>query len=63
MVDALAAGRSVADILNPRVLYPFGPQWGTKDEDAKELLVLGGDVYCPDAKARVVEELRQGGAS
>ncbi|MEU6345929.1 hypothetical protein ABZ883_33810 [Streptomyces sp. NPDC046977] len=55
--DALAAGRGTDDILNPRVLYPYGPQWGTKLEDAKKLLVLGVGVNCPEMKDRVVEEL------
>ncbi|MFJ5219487.1 DUF732 domain-containing protein [Streptomyces sp. NPDC088354] len=55
--DALAAGQSTEYILNPRVLYPNGPQWGTKVEDARKLLVLGVGVYCPNMSDRVAEEL------
>lgn len=61
--NALAVGRTADDILNPRILYPYGPQWGTKVEDAKRLLALAVEVYCPTLEDRVPKELPQSSPS
>lgn len=60
---ALAAGHSVEWLFDPAGgdLYPWGEDWGTKEADADELLVLGIKIYCPQHLNTVTKELREGG--
>ncbi|KIF66218.1 hypothetical protein HY68_36500 [Streptomyces sp. AcH 505] len=60
--QALDAGHSVTYILDQEDLYPIGQTWGTKKEDAEQLVVLGVSSYCPTHRAAVVDELRAAGA-
>lgn len=60
--QALDAGHSVAYILDQNDLYPIGQTWGTKIEDAQQLVVLGVTSYCPKHRDAVIAELRDAGA-
>ena len=57
-------GHSVDHVLNADAgaLYPIGAEWGTKKEDAQELLVLGVKFFCPELRQQVTEDLRDSGA-
>lgn len=59
----LKAGHSVEYILGMQGanLYPIGTDWGTAKPDAQELVVLGVTAYCPELRAQVTDELREGG--
>ncbi|WP_086711202.1 hypothetical protein [Streptomyces antimycoticus] len=61
--DALAAGHSVDYMFSGGGgdLYPIGMDWGTKEADAHELLLLGVTAYCPKYREQVAQELRDGG--
>lgn len=61
--DALAAGHSVDFMFSGGGgdLYPIGMDWGTKEADAHELLLLGVTAYCPKYREQVVQELRDSG--
>lgn len=58
----LEDGHSVEWLFNDGGLYPIGQTWGTKEADAHKLLVMAVDIYCPDKKEQVTEELRAAGA-
>ncbi|MFF8901690.1 hypothetical protein ACF082_29885 [Streptomyces lydicus] len=61
---ALSAGHSVAWMFDGEddSLYPIGWNWGTKEDDAHELLLLAVKVYCPKLRGQVLEELRGSGS-
>lgn len=62
--EELDAGHSVEwmfDMTGGGGLYPIGDEWGTKREDANELLVAGVKAFCPENRDAVVEELRASG--
>lgn len=61
---ALASGHSVDWMfsIGGGKLYPSGWDWGTRKDDAHELLLLAVKVYCPASRDQVVEELRGTGA-
>lgn len=41
--------------------YPIGWDWGTKLQDARLAVVAAVRAYCPEFKADVLAELREGG--
>jgi hypothetical protein len=60
----LADGHSVAYLFDPidgSELYPWGDDWGMKEADASELLVIGVKTHCPKQLPTVTEELRANG--
>lgn len=61
--DGLAAGHSVEYLFDVKRanLYPVGEDWGLKLEDANELLITAVNVYCPEHRKQVLEELRPAG--
>lgn len=58
----LTEGHSVDWLFNDGGLYPIGQTWGTTEADAHKLLIMAVDIYCPDMKEQVTEELRAAGA-
>ncbi|MFI1535516.1 hypothetical protein [Streptomyces anandii] len=61
--DGLDAGHSVKYLFSSggAFLYPIGEEWGTKEAEADELLVMAVRVYCPRDLAVVKDELRASG--
>jgi len=62
--NELDAGHSVEwmfDMTQGGGLYPIGEKWGTKKEDANELLVAGVKAYCPENLPAAQDELRASG--
>ncbi|MEV7377332.1 DUF732 domain-containing protein [Streptomyces lydicus] len=61
--DALRDGHSVEWMFDGKddSLYPIGWNWGTREDDAQQLLILAVTVYCPSYRARVTDELRSSG--
>lgn len=57
----LKAGHGANYILGDDTLYPNGPGWGTKKEEAQELVVLAVTAYCPEYRDQVTQELRDTG--
>lgn len=60
---AAAAGHSVGWMLEGEGsddLYPLGMDWGTRLEDAQELVVMGVAAYCPSHRSDAVQSLVDG---
>ncbi|TVL89792.1 DUF732 domain-containing protein [Streptomyces sp. SAJ15] len=62
--EALHSGHSVDYIFSGggAGLYPIGMEWGTKREDANEVLLLAVTAYCPKYRSQVAQDLRASGA-
>ncbi|MEU5284137.1 DUF732 domain-containing protein [Streptomyces sp. NPDC020755] len=61
---AFTDGHSADHVLNADqgLLYPLGDDWGTKRDEANELLVLATKSHCPDLTDQVTADLRATGA-
>ncbi|MFI6103176.1 hypothetical protein [Streptomyces sp. NPDC051310] len=59
----LKKGHSVEHLLSlsGANLYPIGMDWGTKKQEAQELVVLGVQSHCPELREQVTQDLRQSG--
>ncbi|GCD46137.1 DUF732 domain-containing protein [Streptomyces paromomycinus] len=58
---ALKQGHSVDYLFGKGGLYPIGMEWGTNKEDARQVLIMAVEAYCPQHRERVVQELRSNG--
>ncbi|MEU2901338.1 DUF732 domain-containing protein [Streptomyces globisporus] len=61
--DAFTEGHSADHVLtaDQGLLYPLGDDWGTKRDEANELLVLATKSHCPDLTDQVTADLRATG--
>ncbi|MFE0376233.1 hypothetical protein ACFW1M_11720 [Streptomyces inhibens] len=59
----LKGGHSVDYLLTASKgdLHPIGMDWGTEKADARKVLVMAVEAYCPKCRSRVQAELRESG--